>query len=126
MYSVAFPSRRDEITKMSVTKLRELELGLKYFEVDEKEVIKTLIDVIIYLCKTDKLYLSVLKKTRNRKLIYSDYGDKYFGGTKNIYGQCLMKVRNEKLYKQEEKVRDEQEEKVHNEQENEKVKNEQE
>lgn len=98
MYSVAFPSRREEICSMGMIRLKDLQLGLKYFEIEEKEVIDTLMKVIIHQCETDPLFLSKLKKTKDRKIIYNDYADKYFGGTRNIYGLCLMKVRDERLY----------------------------
>lgn len=98
MYSIAFPSRKEEINDMQLSKLRELQLGLEYFEVSEGYVITELIKIIIDRCKTDKRFLLMLKKTKDRKIIYSDYADKYFGGTKNMYGKCLMKVRNEQMY----------------------------
>lgn len=98
IYMIAFPSRKDEINEMGLCKLRELRLCLEYFEVDEKTVINELINVIIYLCNSDQKFLSTLKKTKDRKIINNDYVDKYFGDKKNIYGKCLMKVRDEKLY----------------------------
>lgn len=98
IYTIAFPSRKNEIIRMGLCKLRELQLGLEYFEVDESIVIKELINIIIERCKTDQKFLSRLKKTKDRKILNSDYTDKYFGNKKNIYGKCLMKVRNEKLY----------------------------
>ena len=100
MYTIAFPSRKNEIIEMGLCKLRELQLGLEYFEVDESVVINELINIIIERCKTDQKFLSRLKKTKDRKILNSDYVDKYFGDKKNIYGKCLMKVRDEKMYEQ--------------------------
>lgn len=101
IYTIAFPSRKNEIIEMGLCKLRELQLGLEYFEVDESIVINKLMNIIIERCKTDQKFLSRLKKTKDRKILNSDYVDKYFGAKKNIYGKCLMKVRDEKLYEQE-------------------------
>ena len=98
MYIIAFPSRKDEINDMNICKLRDLQLGLEYFEVEESTVINELINIIIERCKTDQKFLSTLKKTKDRTIINSDYTDKYFGDKRNIYGKCLMKVRNEKMY----------------------------
>lgn len=98
MYTIAFPSRKNEINEMNLCKLRDLQLGLEYFEVDESTVISELINIIIERCKTDQKFLSRLKKTKDRKILNSDYVDKYFGDRKNVYGKCLMKVRDEKLY----------------------------
>lgn len=100
IYTIAFPSRKNEIIEMGLCKLRELQLGLEYFEVDESIVINELINIIIERCKTDQKFLSRLKKTKDRKILNSDYVDKYFGDKKNIYGKCLMKVRDEKMYEQ--------------------------
>lgn len=98
IYCIAFPSRRDELVKMRISDIHNEELCLKYFESSEKEVVNTLIQVIIKQCREDPLFLSTLRKTRRRKIINNDYNDKYFGAPRNIYGQCLMKVRDEKLY----------------------------
>ena len=103
IYTIAFPSRKNEIIEMGLCKLRELQLGLEYFEVDESIVINELMNIIIERCKTDRNFLSRLKKTKDRKILNSDYVDKYFGNKKNIYGKCLMKVRDEKLYEQRKK-----------------------
>lgn len=104
IYTIAFPSRKNEIIEMGLCKLRELQLGLEYFEVDESIVINELMNIIIERCKTDRNFLSRLKKTKDRKILNSDYVDKYFGNKKNIYGKCLMKVRDEKLYEQRKKI----------------------
>ena len=73
-------------------------LYLKYFEVDEQTVINELIRIIVHLCRTDAYFLKRLKMTKDRKIVNSDWQDKYFGGKHNVYGTCLMKVRDEKLY----------------------------
>ena len=98
IYGVAFPSRREEINAMSLNKLRDLNLGLEYFEISENEVIKTLVNTIVNRCRLDQRFLSLLTKTRDRRIINNDYFDKYFGGNRNIYGRCLMTVRNKKMY----------------------------
>lgn len=97
-YALAFPSRRDEIMKMGTTKLRDLRLGLEYFEVSEKQVIHELLKAIVQKCLNNVLFLDTLKATDYRIIINSDYYDDYFGYRQNIYGKCLMKVRDEKLY----------------------------
>lgn len=98
IYCIAFPSRKDEILELPLCKLRDLRLGLEYFEVDEKKVLNELIKIIIQKCREDPIFLKVLKNTKDRKIINTDFYDSYFGFSRNFYGKCLMKVRNEKLY----------------------------
>ena len=98
MYSIMFPSRKTEILKVGMIKLRELKLCLEYFEVDEKYIISVLLQVITMQCKTDKKFLETLLSTSDLPIINDDYEDRYFGRTKNIYGKCLMKVRNERRW----------------------------
>ena len=98
MYSIMFPSRKTEILKMGMIELRELKLCLEYFEVEEKYIIKVLLQVITELCIKDKKFLETLLSTEVLPIINDDYADKYFGRTKNIYGKCLMKVRNERRW----------------------------
>lgn len=95
MYAVAFPSRRDEINNMNTFKLKELRLGLEYFEISVRDVVLVLLQVLREKCLNDKTFLSKLKRTRRKVIINNDYIDPFFGHPKNIYGRCLMKVREE-------------------------------
>lgn len=98
IYSIAFPSRIDEFLNIGPYKIRDLKLGTEYFETDEKTVIRELIKIIIRKCKEVPAFLESLLRTGGRQILYFDRFDYYFGNRRNIYGKCLMRVRDNKLY----------------------------
>ena len=96
---VGYPSMKEQIYKMSIFKMHQSRIVCKPFEIDESFVLRVLLQIIVLLCKNDDNFIQTLLKTRSRIIINNDYEDVYFGNPRNMYGKCLMKVRDEYLYR---------------------------
>ena len=97
-YSIAYPSKVQFINNATTNALHKTNLDLQYFERSEKEVIEALVHNIIKLCIKDERFKNILIKTSNKFIHNNDYKDKYFGCESNVYGKCLMYVRDRKFY----------------------------
>lgn len=106
MWSFAFPSKMETLTlrgrdkngRTSVSArmyIRESGLDREYFEVDEKVVVREVLKVLRRLYDEDEVWRELLMRTKGRKVKWSDEYDVYFGGKRNVYGKCLMIVRDE-------------------------------
>ena len=96
---IGYPSMKEQIYKMSIFKMHQSRIVCKPFEIDESFVLRVLLQIIVLLCKNDDNFIQTLLKTQSRIIINNDYEDVYFGNPRNMYGKCLMKVRDEYLYR---------------------------
>lgn len=67
------------------------------FEVREEYVYTELIRCIVALCNLP-LFRKALERTKTLYIQNHDNTDKYFAYPHNVYGECLMIVRDYKLY----------------------------
>ena len=97
-YSLAYPSMVKFINNSTLIALRKKSYDIQYFERDEKSVIEGLVRSIVKLCIKDEKFKNKLIKTGDRFIYNNDYRDSYFGFRDNMYGKCLMCVRDRKYY----------------------------
>lgn len=95
MYAIGYPSKAHFIHTVPECKLYELYSDSE-FEVPNEYVCIELLRCIIAMCAYSKFRIA-LENTRHKTILNYD-NDNYFGVPNNVYGKCLMIVRDYKLY----------------------------
>lgn len=94
IYANIFPSRHDELIRMTTFDIHQTELSLENFEVTESECMRMLCEMIMVKINSDNEFRELLLSTGSMNIFNNDDFDYYFGKRQNIYGKALMICRD--------------------------------